>query len=283
MSNHERSVYSFKDFGIKRGASFGHYRYTEAKPHLENHIHTHILEICFCIKGQQYYIIKGKKVRLQGNEFVIVPPDTLHSTGDYPEGKGELYWVQISMDEHLGKLCNMTKKEAAHLLDLLKSKSAQVFKGTFFVKPILEKIKKTLQKSQTIISKITLNQLLTQLLLETLELASKEQAVSISKRLNQIDDFIQKNIYRTIYLDELAELINVSEAYFKSWFKEKAGMPPKEYINRMKIEKAKTKLIENNSVTEVAYSLGFSSSQYFATTFKKYTGLTPKAYMQENN
>ncbi|GGZ13094.1 hypothetical protein GCM10007049_01070 [Echinicola pacifica] len=280
MSSQERTVYNLQDYGIKRGVSFGHYRYIEAKPHLENHIHSNILEICFCIKGQQYYIIKGEQVRLQGNEFVIVPPNTAHSTGDFPEGKGELYWVQISIDEDLGKLCNMTKREAKHLLDLLLSKSSLVFKGTFLVKPILEKIKRTLHKPQSIISEITINQLFTQLLLETLELASKEQKVSISDRLNKIDHFIQENTHRTIYLDELADLINVSEAYFKSWFKEKAGMPPKEYINRMKIDKSKTELIEKKSVTEVAFSLGFSSSQYFATTFKKYTGISPRSYLQ---
>ncbi|MEX0362259.1 MAG: helix-turn-helix transcriptional regulator, partial [Allomuricauda sp.] len=84
--------------------------------------------------------------------------------------------------------------------------------------------------------------------------------------------------HRIIYVDELAELVNFSTAYFKSWFKQHFGAPPKAYINRLKIERAKEELLKSNSITEVAYNLGFSTSQYFATTFKKYTGMSPKVF-----
>lgn len=88
-----------------------------------------------------------------------------------------------------------------------------------------------------------------------------------------------ENLYRIIYVDELASLLKMSTGYFKAWFKSKSGMPPKEHINRLRIERAKVSLLWQNSVTKVAFDLGFSSSQYFATTFKKFTGHTPKAYV----
>ncbi|MBL4644184.1 MAG: helix-turn-helix transcriptional regulator, partial [Flavobacteriaceae bacterium] len=101
-----------------------------------------------------------------------------------------------------------------------------------------------------------------------------------SLRKEIVDAFIEKNKERSIYVDELASLLNLSTAYFKTWFKENVGISPKNYINRKKIAQAKIDLKQIKNVTHVAYNLGFGSSQYFATIFKKYTGMSPSRYIK---
>ena len=45
------------------------------------------------------------------------------------------------------------------------------------------------------------------------------------------------------------------------------------------MEKAKELLIQNgNSIADIAYMLGYNSSQTFSTQFKKVTGKTPGQY-----
>ena len=56
-----------------------------------------------------------------------------------------------------------------------------------------------------------------------------------------------------------------------------------EYGLRLKIEKANHLLNANKrSITDIAYDLGFSSSQYFATVFKRYQSITPGEYRLRN-
>lgn len=57
------------------------------------------------------------------------------------------------------------------------------------------------------------------------------------------------------------------------------GGTPMEYLARLRIEHAKTRLRESDMpVTDIAFACGFSSSQYFANTFRRVTGLTPSRY-----
>tara|TARA_R110002049_G_C9141170_1_gene559626 strand:+ start:1641 stop:2504 length:864 start_codon:yes stop_codon:yes gene_type:complete len=275
---HDRKVFDLHDFGIKRVLSFGHYRYKEVKPGLEGHEHQGALEICFCMKGKQYYKIGEQLYELSGNDIFVVPPDTLHSTGEFPEDKGELFWLQLLLDNSVGKLCNMTKKQSDFLLTALLDKSQYIFKGSFQLKFILEKLVDHLGNMDSILSRIMVDQLITQLLLETVILSKKVQQSPPSIKLNSLDNYIQKNLFRIIYVDEMANVVGMSTGYFKAWFRKESGMPPKEYVNRLKIEQAKIDLLSAKTVTEVAFGLGFGSSQYFATTFKKFTGATPNSY-----
>lgn len=274
----ERKVFKLPEFGITRGLSFGHYKYKTVKPGLDSHKHKDTLEICFCMKGQQHYKVEGELFELNGNDIFVVPPDTMHSTGEFPEDKGELFWIQIVMDGSKRKLCNLPKKHSDYLLKALLSKDAMIFNGAFQLKFILEKLVRHFEKWDATLSEISVNQLITQLLLETVMLSKKPQRTASSIKLNQLDNYIQQNLNRIIYVDEMAKLAGLSTGYFKAWFKLKTGMPPKEYINRLKIEQGKIDLLKNHSVTQVSFDLGFNSSQYFATTFKKFTGYTPKTY-----
>jgi AraC-like DNA-binding protein len=116
--------------------------------------------------------------------------------------------------------------------------------------------------------------------LETVILSKKTQQSTPSIKLEELHKYILKNLHRMIYVDEMANLTGMSEGYFKAWFKSKSGMPPREYVNRLKIEQAKIELLARKKVTDVSFGLGFGSSQYFATTFKRYTGSTPRSYMR---
>lgn len=280
-TTNERTIFNLQDYGVERGLSFGHYRYNKVRPGLGPHKHEGALEICFCMKGQQHYEVAGHSYVLNGNDIFIVSPDTLHSTGDFSEDKGELFWIQFLIDKSNGKLCNFPEKQSRILFDCLLEKPEYIFKGAFQLKFILEKLVFQLRDSESPLKAILINQLIVQILLETILLSQKTQSSSSSERLTILDGYIIGNLHRIIYVDELASLIEMSTGYFKAWFKSKSGMPPKEYINRLKVEQAKVNLMKKRSVTEVAFDLGFSSSQYFATTFKKFTGHTPKAYISQ--
>jgi len=83
-------------------------------------------------------------------------------------------------------------------------------------------------------------------------------------------------------LDRMAAACGLGRTYFASLIKKITGMPPGLYVTKRKIERACRLLRQTRKpVTEIAYELGFSSSQYFATVFRKITGEQPRDYRRK--
>ncbi|HEY5586967.1 MAG TPA: PocR ligand-binding domain-containing protein [Ruminiclostridium sp.] len=92
-------------------------------------------------------------------------------------------------------------------------------------------------------------------------------------------EYIEKNYMRNIGLDSMASLCNISSSYFSKLFNKVAEDNFANYINKIRINKAK-EILEKGDVpiTNIALDLGFEDSGYFIKVFKKMEGMTPSAY-----
>ena len=78
---------------------------------------------------------------------------------------------------------------------------------------------------------------------------------------------------------ELASHFNMSVSYFAHFFKQYAQKSVIEYINELRILRAKTFLEkEEASISEIAIRVGFSDINYFSRKFKSISGITPTEY-----
>ena len=94
-----------------------------------------------------------------------------------------------------------------------------------------------------------------------------------------VTTYIEEHFAERLPLSALAELVRLSRYHFCRSFKRSFGKPPHRYQLERRIERAKLLLSKPGiSVTDVALTVGFSSSNTFATTFRKETGMTPTAY-----
>lgn len=81
----------------------------------------------------------------------------------------------------------------------------------------------------------------------------------------------------------LADNVHLSASYLSDLLKKETGMNAQDHIHYYLIEQAKNILLNtDNSVSEVAYSLGFEYPQYFSKLFKQKTGQTPIEYRNLN-
>ena len=78
----------------------------------------------------------------------------------------------------------------------------------------------------------------------------------------------------------VADKVNLSQNYLSDLLKKETGRSAKDHINDVLIDKAQSRLLLNNedSVAEIAYSLGFRYPHYFSRLFKAKTGFTPQQY-----
>ena len=95
---------------------------------------------------------------------------------------------------------------------------------------------------------------------------------AIDKAIN----YIEKNFYKKITLEEISSLLHYTPQYFCSKFKQETGFGFKEYITSAKILFAKNLMHSTNySITKIALLSGFDDSNYFSRAYKKMFSLPP--------
>lgn len=101
----------------------------------------------------------------------------------------------------------------------------------------------------------------------------------IEERILRSLHYIHKNIDKPLDINHLADICHLSKDHFIRLFKKEMSCTPGKYINQKKIEVAQLKmLIENVSIAEIAYGLGFENISYFNRLFTKLVGETPGKY-----
>lgn len=79
------------------------------------------------------------------------------------------------------------------------------------------------------------------------------------------------------------EQLNMSPNYLSDLLKKETGKSAKDHIYAFVVNRAKNKLLgTTNSVSEIAYDLGFEYPQHFSKLFKKQTGVSPAKYRTQN-
>lgn len=137
---------------------------------------------------------------------------------------------------------------------------------------------------------------------ETAILASKYFAIDINRNSQSVfamfrgqkehrdeavrkaQEYIEKNIDGKITIDELAGMVALGRRSFERRFKMATNNSVLEYIQRVKVEKAK-RCFESSrrNINQVMYEVGYTDTKAFRTIFKKVTGLTPVEYRNKYN
>jgi transcriptional regulator GlxA family with amidase domain len=96
--------------------------------------------------------------------------------------------------------------------------------------------------------------------------------------------YIEENLSEKISFEALASKLSVSRRNFDRRFIKATGNTPVEYLQRVKVEVAKSTLEKGRkNIFEVMYDVGYSDDKAFREVFKKITGLSPLDYKSKFN
>lgn len=243
-------------------------------------------EITFVRKGSCTYQIDLTPYPISEGDFLLLPPEMLHGTGEYPDAGFTTDSFVFRLDMLMSQLPDScTAQFLAPLSDgrirfpvhLPASSEA----AGLLTEPFCRICKILLEKPPGY--ELEVKSGLLHLLFLLYSHVPFEQQPSehsqITDKLKTVLQFIQEHYQQTITVREMADLCHFSEYHFMRFFKRHMNMTCIEYLNQYRLETAAQQLLRTElPITSIALETGFNNISYFNRSFRKKFGITPKQY-----
>lgn len=111
-----------------------------------------------------------------------------------------------------------------------------------------------------------------------------DSAVKKQKRVEivKIKEYLDTNYNRKVSLDELCSKFYINKYYMMKLFSEAYGTTINNYVNSVRVTKAKQLLrFSDKRMDEISSELGFEDANYFSRLFKKVEGMSPSEYRKK--
>lgn len=105
-------------------------------------------------------------------------------------------------------------------------------------------------------------------------------AETVPDRIEEVRKFIVDNADRRVTVGQMASRAGMSPSTLSREFKHRLGCSPGRFLIRCRIDRA-CRLLRTNSVTSVAYRLGYPDPKAFSKQFSRYVGMCPSRFQQQ--
>jgi AraC-like DNA-binding protein len=98
-------------------------------------------------------------------------------------------------------------------------------------------------------------------------------------RIRRVAEAIRTDVSRNVDVTVLAREAGLSRAHFFRLFESSIGVPPRVYLNVMRLERAVDAVVNDNAnVAEIGTRLGFDVPAHFTRFFRNHTGVSPREF-----
>jgi AraC-like DNA-binding protein len=233
---------------------------------------------------QMLYIVAGKgmfesehvaKRKINaGDVFFLFPNEWHRFCPDKKTGWKE-YWIEFNglMMDNIRKVNYLTLENPVYSVGVVDG----MIEKFIHVNELIDWQKLSLQFSAS----ATIFQILCDLFasrkFNTIENTYVEEQIINAKLL------IIEHLETRLTLQKVAEKVGMSYSLFRKEFKKYTGFSPHQYQIQVRIQRSKRLLSDTSiSIKEIAYELGFESSDYFSRLFKKKVGVTPVQFRDKS-
>lgn len=252
------------------------------------------IEITFIARGKTDFVVDGNKRTLESGDLVITRPWQPHQIGCPNVGACQLCWLILDVgvrrpDQNWRwpKWLMLSEADRQRLTTLLSHNEQAIWRANAEIRasfakmaPLLETHKPAAAQSRLVLH---INELMVALLdllgAETMPLDPR--LASTKRSVEMFLTALPQHLERSWTLAEMAQECGLGRSRFADYCRQIVNLTPSEYLTRCRVETAKQRLQTGESVTDVALSCGFQSSQYFATVFKRLTGQTPREFRRQ--
>ena len=216
-------------------------------------------------------------------DITFIPENFPHVTVSY--GEVVNFWEYIFIDIH-SVIEEMFPNNTAFQNEAVTTISKKAFMTNVYQSPAMaEYINAIIRETREhkIYCQRTIKLLVQGIVIELLrrydELPEEDNNIVKSTDMSQIAtalDYMNKHYSESIKAGELSELCNMSETHFRRLFESYINMPPMEYLNLIRVQKACELMNKTNeSMKLIAQKCGFTTQSTFNRNFRKFLDTSP--------
>lgn len=249
------------------------------------HFHN-LMEIGFCRQGTGRLVLNEEEQPYREKMVSIIPQNYPHVTiGDHSAGKGHWEYLFFDPAQVIAEMYPDDVLMQRKMLEKL-SRKALLIDGqehpqiTWIVNSIMDEMRSTGQYYRECIRGLILT--LAAVIIRLNENEKKAMAQVHTGRntgVSQIAaalDYVRLEYDRIIKVEELAKACHMSETHFRRVFESCMNMPPVDYMNLVRVQKACDYMKKSNdSMDIVAQKVGFTSTSTFNRNFRKFLNTSP--------
>src|ERR1700744_237450 len=257
------------------------------------------VEIVFLETGRMAFTVDKRRFDLGPGSLTITRPWQLHKLGDPNIGPGRLHWLILDVGVrrpnqhwHWPAWMGLTKDDLAELTRKLRHNENPVWVATPAITQAFRELARTVEDWDQPHAVSRLATCLNQLFLGILDALSEQQ-------IKETPDLTSRQRPGELFLHELedspatgsepwtinsmAEHCGMGVTAFSKYCRELVNAGPMEFLNQCRLDRAAQLLREHKgqSVTDIAMTCGFNSSQYFATRFRQRFHVSPRQYVAD--
>lgn len=244
-------------------------------------------ELLFVLDGSTVYEFQGcDPIELAGGHFMVVPPGMMHRGEQDLRMPTTLIGIVLAFDAR-GATRNtpFTVRELGWLRRHFKTNSLTVHPLGPDLRRIIVQLDKRLSGKKQDNDELSMAEMRLHVCSAISGAARQLSAVDSRDSqfiVNAAIDYMRDCLDESLSVGKLVTRTGYGRSRFFELFRANTGMTPNDYLRRLRLEAAR-ELLSNTSrsVTEIAFKVGFNSSQYFSTVFLQYTGLTPTGFRSQ--
>ncbi|PET46191.1 AraC family transcriptional regulator [Bacillus sp. AFS001701] len=100
---------------------------------------------------------------------------------------------------------------------------------------------------------------------------------STTNRISEVIEQIKANFYKSLRIEELAEIANMSVSSLHRHFKDVTAMSPLQFQKHLRLQEARLLLLsESSDAADVAFRVGYESPSQFSREYSRLFGFPPK-------
>lgn len=263
------------------------FNYSARKTQMIKHHFHDSCEVYYLKKGQRYYFIKNNTYLILPGDLVIIRENLIHKTISAGEHYHERYLLDIDRNYVKSTLGSLESKILFKAFDedifVLRKQDNTIIDNIFNELHQLHdsNINSDYKRLKTF--SLTL-QILIHISETYKSYTSESDNKSVNKRIQEITTFINENYASHLTLDYLSKEFNMSYFYLCKLFKNYIGFTFTDYINSVRIRKAKNLLLSTDyNITHISELVGYADVSYFCRIFKKIMKITALKYRKENS